>query len=110
MTVHNKSLSRLELEALAVALANNSDPSVRDLFYLIPLLRAEEREHTGVGFVTKFARNAELTRHGLNEDFLAKFPPEAIGFHPNMEGCANFLVWVKSGQIDCLEAVSTSNW
>ena len=101
-------MTALELKALVAALSSDKDPKVRELFYIIPNLHVAARKYTGFGFFTKFSPNESLKRSNLDEDRLSKDPPSAIGFHPEIEGFADFLIWVKNDQIDCLEAASTS--
>lgn len=103
-------LTRLEIKVLVTVLSNNEDSAVRDLFRIIPNLVVAERKYTGVGFFTKFAEDKSLQMIDLDETYLSKHPPEAVGFHPRLKGLVNFLVWVKNGQIDSLEAASTDRW
>lgn len=104
-------LTRLEIEVLVACLTAHHDRRVRDLFNIIPLLRVKAREYTGVGFYTKFTDYPHsAASKELSDQELKKFPPEAVGFHPDLDGVVNFLVWMDEGRIDCLEAASTSSW
>ena len=110
MEAENHRMTRLELEALMVALSSTPDAKARELFGVIPSLKVAERKNTGVAFYTTFAPNESLKRDGIDELFLRTHPPEAIGYHPHLQGAVNFLVWIKNGQVDCLEGASSGSW
>ncbi len=60
------------------------------------------RELTGVGFYTTFEVPESLPR--LNEN---RWKIEDMGhgfaYHPELEGGASFILWVKGGRVVCLE-------
>jgi hypothetical protein len=109
-TTQVRGMTRLELKALVTALSNNEDPRIRDLFRVIPLLEVVSRRYTGVGFYTKFASKESIKRSDLDEAYLKTHPPEAVGLYPGISECVNFLVWIKNGQVDCLEAACSGSW
>ena len=110
MANQDTGMTRLELKALVAALSTNKDPRVRNLFLVIPLLEVVARKYTGFGFYTKFASKESIKRSDLDEAYLSKHPPEALGLYPGVSGCVNFLVWISNGQVDCLEAASSWSW
>ena len=97
MATLDTGMTRLELKSLVAALSTNKDPRVRDLFLVIPLLEVVARKYTGFGFYTKFASKESIKRNDLDEAYLSKHPPEALGLYPGVSGCVNFLVWIRAG-------------
>lgn len=110
MTADSSRLTSLELKVLVAALLDHPSPAVRQLFSIIPSLRVKERKFTGVGFYTQFFSNPHLSNPEVDDATLKANPPEAIGFHPDLDGVVNFLIWIEGGQIGCLEAAASETW
>jgi hypothetical protein len=110
MKAPSERLSRLELEALCVALSRYDIPEVRDLVRAIPLLRVVHRKHTGFGFFSKFLESEEVQRPLPMVNPPSNRPPSAIGFHPDLDGFVDFSIWIKDGEIKSLTASSTDAW
>ena len=102
-------LRPLERRAIRHALAT-ADFKSDCLLKTVDRLIVQAREYTGVGFFVKFVRDPSLSCPGLDEVMLRKRPPAVYAFHPGISGVADFLVWIKDGQIDCFEANATSTW
>jgi hypothetical protein len=101
-------LTRLELAALVTALSGSKEEVVRELVLKIPLLRVFSRKQTGVGFYTEFNDYEDSENKALMR---SNIPPiEAIGFHPDFHGVANFIIWLRDGKINCLEGAATGYW
>jgi hypothetical protein len=107
--VDHQKLTELETAAIERALGEKG-VEVSALQGTLSSLRVIAREHTGFGFFTKFAIDPAAQVEGLDQARLAKRPPAIFAFHPAINGVADFLVWIKDGQIVCLEASSTSTW
>ena len=100
-------ITKLEKTVLELALAGPEEWKAR-LRDQIGALSVLQRNITGVGFYTSFSVNSSAVSANVPSQIYST-PPEVFALHPNVEGGVFFLVWLKNGFIDCLEAERRSD-
>jgi hypothetical protein len=94
-------ISDIEKQVLQLLIVDDPDQEI--LKEQIAHTSVKSREYTGVGFYTKFdiqenARRFDSMRRKM-EDM-----PQTYGRHPLLPAGAGFVLWLKDGLIDNLEA------
>ena len=92
-------LTPLERAVLDIALAGD-DPPLIELRRQIDGCRAQVRTPSGVGFMTKLMASGQAEQAGGAGSRV----PVVYGEHPALSSGAEFIVEVKDGRINCIEA------
>jgi hypothetical protein len=92
-----------DLEANVLHLLIDGDPDEEVLKEQIDHAAVISREYTGVGFYTKLYVS-EDTRKFDRKRWKIEDMPQTYAEHPSLPAGAGFILWLKEGRIDTLEA------
>ena len=93
-------LSNLERSVLDVALSGDH-PSIAILRNQVTVAQVASRTPSGVGFMTKLRLPRDVV---LSPDRDMPTVPIVYAEHPQLPGGAEFLLQIKGGRINCIEA------
>lgn len=100
----NESLTLLERNAIAHALAG-TEVWKRQLLEQLSKLTVSSREETGAGFYTYLSEKPDVFPVEIPREAYS-VAPQCFATHPAIPGGALFLVWLRDGRIECLEAAT----
>lgn len=100
----DESLTLLERNAITHALAG-SEMWKRQLLEQLSKLSVSSREETGAGFYTYFSEKADVIPVEIPPEAYS-VAPQYFATHPDIPGGVFFLVWLRDGRIECLEAAT----